>query len=1057
MLIAAAAVHLLPPTPDYFSLQAAILADIQLDDDGPPREELIFPVQPPGDLAFANHINMAAQPPRPQFIVKEPPKFSGGSEEDVVEWVRQYEASAHFNHWTNEDLHNSLEMYIEGAAKKWFLRLADPGQWLDVPEVVAQGNVAAAPASAGWRTLLLARFQQGNYALFKDTQLRSRRQGIDEDAEFYYEDILALCRAVDPAMNENTKLGHLYQGLKPTLLEKVYRKQPATCAEFLAEIKLETVLSQMVHRTHWSESVLNPNPIVAQAFPPVRVAAFQKEVDKDDLLIRMLQRMESSNQDMKSAIEKSANSSSRPGRQQESQYEPQGNRQHWNGQGNRGQRSPWTNRDQSQSSNYRPDSNPRYSGGHGQHNDGQRDSNSNQRQTDVSDSRSPNRLDQRYNAGNQRSFLGNRRNVSFDPTTRPNREDQPAYAADGGQHGPYHQRGFNESDDRFQQRSPFLCYRCDGEGHRARDCNWVPPRINSLQDIGRPDSGPPDIKVNVLRLDNPTAEQDSSHDMGHSPSIPNGAAVLHRASLQPDILVTEDVQLGARTITAVLDTAATNSAITPGVLRDSPFVMQSWNGPAQLKMADGTFGTPLGSARIFVKHPNGSAAGLVAVMQMNGIDLLLGNDFLRQFRRLEINYEAKGNPVTLGPDESITERAVTEVSSDKHCGSSIFESEMISGSTGRMDETVVPIVGKGSEVVLLDGSGTAPLKEGENLLEEIKERKESLKERETTFPLSSLEQIKSDPEETEELQKQDNDDEEWEDCEEQEPKRKSENRTEKEQIDLFYEVLKEMKKMEVKDEEVLQLLKKEREELTKGTSWLPMFKSDRAISHLLDYKLEPEVNQSEESKKKSSRIGLATGFQNKLMFFFIALTLFFFTMVNASQRVLMKETWKNYNQRGHLISETSWTMRTNLDPVNAAFRFSRKKEFSQSERQRLPLDLWILELQQIEQEENENVANWMYSSDFLKKDERAVTVSSEKSNRQASHGQLFDEKTARHSYELWMGLLVLIAILTSGLVYLLREKKIKPNQHREPHWQPRRNSTRQPTRRPRSRFQQNNL
>jgi len=70
---------------------------------------------------------------------------------------------------------------------------------------------------------------------------------------------------------------------------------------------------------------------------------------------------------------------------------------------------------------------------------------------------------------------------------------------------------------------------------------------------------------------------------------------------------------------------------------------------------------PLGCARIYVKHKNGSASGLVLVMKMGGIHLLLGNDLLKQFKSVSINYEAKENQVTLGETPSVTNEPQLEI------------------------------------------------------------------------------------------------------------------------------------------------------------------------------------------------------------------------------------------------------------------------------------------------------------------------------------------------------------------------------------------------------------
>ena len=67
-----------------------------------------------------------------------------------------------------------------------------------------------------------------------------------------------------------------------------------------------------------------------------------------------------------------------------------------------------------------------------------------------------------------------------------------------------------------------------------------------------------------------------------------------------------------------------------------------------MAMANGQPGNPLGAVDLEVKHPKGHAKGKALVMEMGGVDLLLGNDFLGQFRRLTVDYTLDGPLLTLG-------------------------------------------------------------------------------------------------------------------------------------------------------------------------------------------------------------------------------------------------------------------------------------------------------------------------------------------------------------------------------------------------------------------------
>ncbi|KZR96375.1 Uncharacterized protein APZ42_009316 [Daphnia magna] len=60
---------------------------------------------------------------------------------------------------------------------------------------------------------------------------------MEESTLEYYYDVLDLCRRVDLHMAEAPKLAHLWQGLRPSVLENLGSLKPTNCNEFLQEVK----------------------------------------------------------------------------------------------------------------------------------------------------------------------------------------------------------------------------------------------------------------------------------------------------------------------------------------------------------------------------------------------------------------------------------------------------------------------------------------------------------------------------------------------------------------------------------------------------------------------------------------------------------------------------------------------------------------------------------------------------------------------------------------------------------------------------------------------------
>ena len=86
-----------------------------------------------------------------------------------------------------------------------------------------------------------------------------RTQGLEEPLLSYYFDILETCQNIDPTMPEERKVGHLLNGLKPTLAEKIIPYEVTTCKEFLERAKL------LVRATKFANAPRRNQAIVAAA------------------------------------------------------------------------------------------------------------------------------------------------------------------------------------------------------------------------------------------------------------------------------------------------------------------------------------------------------------------------------------------------------------------------------------------------------------------------------------------------------------------------------------------------------------------------------------------------------------------------------------------------------------------------------------------------------------------------------------------------------------------------------------------------------------------------
>ncbi|KAK4024371.1 hypothetical protein OUZ56_009793 [Daphnia magna] len=184
-------------------------------------------------VAPLNPVGMAAQ-----IKFQTPPIFTGRDGEDVVSWIHRYEK-------------DHIELSLEGAAGKWYACMEAAG---NLPN--AWSDVQGPPVVRGVKSTLWTQFTPVNYVQHNEAKLRARKQGIEESTLEYYYDVLDLCRRVNARMAEATKLAYLWQGLRPSVLEKFWSLKPTSCDEFLQEVKCFQEMTDRGNQDEWALGVM---------------------------------------------------------------------------------------------------------------------------------------------------------------------------------------------------------------------------------------------------------------------------------------------------------------------------------------------------------------------------------------------------------------------------------------------------------------------------------------------------------------------------------------------------------------------------------------------------------------------------------------------------------------------------------------------------------------------------------------------------------------------------------------------------------------------------------
>lgn len=110
-------------------------------------------------------------------------------------------------------------------------------------------------------------------------------------------------------------------------------------------------------------------------------------------------------------------------------------------------------------------------------------------------------------------------------------------------------------------------------------------------------------------------------------------------------LVFATVKCRNRVIEAIVDTGAEISIISPQMCKIlSVNAIQKWDGPL-LVMANGTQAHPEGSVSLEIFVGTTPVYASLAVLPINGFDLLLGNNALRQLQSVQIDYDQEGGSI----------------------------------------------------------------------------------------------------------------------------------------------------------------------------------------------------------------------------------------------------------------------------------------------------------------------------------------------------------------------------------------------------------------------------
>ncbi|UYV83187.1 hypothetical protein LAZ67_23000101 [Cordylochernes scorpioides] len=147
---------------------------------------------------------------------RNPSAFGGKDSECPYQWLSDYDRVSRHNGWDESLCLANVIFYLEGTAKCWFENVEESlNSWPRFKE-----------------EFLKIFGDQEHFVRKAESKLKIRAQRIGEPSESYIQDILNLCRQVNPAMGEIEKMAHLMKGVAEDIFQALLPVEMATVDEF---------------------------------------------------------------------------------------------------------------------------------------------------------------------------------------------------------------------------------------------------------------------------------------------------------------------------------------------------------------------------------------------------------------------------------------------------------------------------------------------------------------------------------------------------------------------------------------------------------------------------------------------------------------------------------------------------------------------------------------------------------------------------------------------------------------------------------------------------------
>ncbi|UYV77009.1 hypothetical protein LAZ67_14002807, partial [Cordylochernes scorpioides] len=148
---------------------------------------------------------------------RNPSIFTGERNQNPEKWLKEFHRVARYNCWDDSMCLANVYFFLQGTAHRWYE---------NVEEKINSWDIFVKMFSQNF----------GHHVAQKDQlaeNLKTRAQGKEETSDSYIQDILHLCREVNPAMMENEIVAHLTKGISEEIYQSIIILDIASIDEFI--------------------------------------------------------------------------------------------------------------------------------------------------------------------------------------------------------------------------------------------------------------------------------------------------------------------------------------------------------------------------------------------------------------------------------------------------------------------------------------------------------------------------------------------------------------------------------------------------------------------------------------------------------------------------------------------------------------------------------------------------------------------------------------------------------------------------------------------------------